>query len=159
LAPHATSTVGIVVPLSGAPRRQVLGTSSAAAWIEREQAAVVAAWRERLDRASIHVPVAGAPLIATLRTSLAHLLITRDGPVLRPGTRAYGRSWIRDGAMIAESLLRLGHAEVAADYLRWYAPHQFASGKVPCCVDARGADPVAEHDSAGELMFLAGEVY
>ena len=61
--------------------------------------------------------------------------------------------------MIAESLLRVGHADVAADYLRWYAPHQFANGKVPCCVDERGADPVPENDSPGELIFLAAEVY
>jgi hypothetical protein len=61
--------------------------------------------------------------------------------------------------MIAESLLRLGQASVAADYLRWYAPHQFANGKIPCCIDARGADPVPENDSAGEFIFLAGEVY
>src|SRR5207302_5086338 len=124
-----------------------------------QEAAVATAWRERLNRVSIHVPASGQPLIAALHTALAHLLITRDGPVLRPGTRAYARSWIRDGAMIAESLLRLGHANVAADYLRWYAPHQFANGKFPCCVDERGTDPVAEHDSPGELMFLAVEVY
>ena len=36
------------------------------------------------------------------------MLITRDGPVLRPGTRSYARSWIRDGAMMSESLLRIG---------------------------------------------------
>src|SRR6185437_13590066 len=68
-------------------------------------------------------------------------------------------SWIRDGTMIAESLLRLGQAPVAAEYLRWYASHQFANGKVPCCIDARGADPVPENDSPGEFIFLAGEVY
>ena len=61
--------------------------------------------------------------------------------------------------MIAESLLRVGHAGVAADYLRWYAPYQFDNGKVPCCVDERGADPVPEHDSPGELIFLAAEVF
>ncbi len=85
--------------------------------------------------------------------------MTRDGPVLRPGTRSYGRSWIRDGAMIAEALVRLGHANIAADYLRWFAPHQFENGKVPCCVDSRGADPVPENDSNGELIFLAAEVF
>jgi hypothetical protein len=127
--------------------------------MEREQAALAAAWREKLNRVSIDVPGPGQALVATLRTALAHLLITRDGPALRPGTRAYARSWIRDGAMIAESLLRLGHATVAADYLRWYAPYQFASGKVPCCIDERGPDPVPENDSAGELIFLAAEVY
>jgi len=61
--------------------------------------------------------------------------------------------------MMAEALLRLGHSDVAAEYLRWYAPHQFANGKVPCCVDRRGADPVPENDSAGELIFLSAEVY
>jgi hypothetical protein len=61
--------------------------------------------------------------------------------------------------MMAESLLRLGHPAVAADYLRWYVRHQFSSGKVPCCVDERGADPVPEHDSPGELVFLAAEIH
>jgi len=61
--------------------------------------------------------------------------------------------------MMGESLLRLGHADVAADYLRWYAPRQFANGKVPCCVDERGADPVPENDSAGEFIFLAHEIF
>src|SRR5262249_43242548 len=97
--------------------------------------------------------------VDTLRSSLAHLLMTRDGPAFRPGTRSYARSWIRDGAMMASSLLRLGHAKVAADFLRWYAPHQFEDGKVPCCVDDRGADPVPEHDSDGELIFLTAELY
>ena len=55
--------------------------------------------------------------------------------------------------------MRLGRADVAADYLRWYAPHQFADGKVPCCVDERGADPVPEHDSVGEFVFLADETF
>jgi len=159
LAPHASTTVGVVVPLSGLPARPDLKGKAPATWMNREQAAVAAAWRERLNRVSLDVPAPGRPLIAALRTALAHVLITRDGPVLRPGTRSYARSWIRDGAMIAESLLRVGHAGVAADYLRWYAPHQFANGKVPCCVDERGADPVPEHDSAGELIFLAAEVY
>jgi len=159
LAPHATATIGIVVPLSGAADRPDLGAATPADWMAREQAAVAAAWRQRLDRVDIRVPAAGQALASTIRTALAHILITRDGPILRPGTRAYARSWIRDGAMIAESLLRLGLADVAADYLRWYAPQQFATGKVPCCIDERGADPIAENDSPGQLIFLAAELY
>jgi len=136
-----------------------LGGARPEAWIASAQAAVAQMWRERLNRVSIELPESGRPLVAALRTAVAHMLVTRDGPVLRPGTRSYARSWIRDGAMIAESLLRVGHPGPAVDYLRWYAPHQFADGKVPCCVDTRGADPVPEHDSAGELIFLAHEVY
>ncbi|HEV7491675.1 MAG TPA: coagulation factor 5/8 type domain-containing protein, partial [Rhodanobacteraceae bacterium] len=47
----------------------------------------------------------------------------------------------------------------ARDYLAWYAPYQFKNGKVPCCVDARGSDPVPENDSHGELVYLADQVY
>jgi len=159
LPPRANTAVGLVIPLSGSPRRPHLDGLTSTAWMDREQAATAAVWREKLHRVTIRVPPSAEPLIATLRTALAHILVSRSGPALQPGTRSYARSWIRDGAMMAESLVRLGHADVAAEYLRWYAPHQFASGKVPCCVDGRGADPVAEHDSAGELIFLASEVY
>jgi hypothetical protein len=159
LPPHATTTVGFVVPLSGSAKPPDLGGQPAPKWIARQQEAVVAAWREKLNRVSLRVPAQAQPLVDTMRTALAHLLVTRDGPILRPGTRSYARSWIRDGAMISESLLRLGHANIAADYLRWYAPHQFRNGKVPCCIDDRGADPVPENDSPGEFVFLVAEIY
>ncbi len=163
LAPHARETIGVVVPLSGPAAVPAIdataGARTQSAWLEREERAVAAMWKRKLDRVRFRVPREAQPLVDTLRTALAHLLITRDGPILRPGTRAYARSWIRDGAMISESLLRLGHADVAADYLRWYAPYQFANGKIPCCVDRRGADPVPENDSPGEFIFLAAEIY
>ncbi|MFI4953124.1 MAG: discoidin domain-containing protein [Burkholderiales bacterium] len=159
LPPHGSRSIDLVVPLSGPEERPQLGRRSPQAWVRHEERTVAAAWREKLDRVSLRVPAAAQPLVDTLRTSLADILTTRDGPMLRPGTRSYARSWIRDGAMMAESLLRLGHPGVAADYLRWYAPYQFASGKIPCCVDERGADPVPENDSDGEFLFLAAEVY
>ncbi|HWA15881.1 MAG TPA: hypothetical protein VG817_05585, partial [Gemmatimonadales bacterium] len=37
--------------------------------------------------------------------------------------------------------------------------YQYPNGKVPCCVDARGADPVPEHDSHGEFIYLVMEYY
>jgi hypothetical protein len=159
LAPHASETVGIVVPLTVTAPAPVFARRTPSQWLAREQARAATTWRAKLDLVTIRVPQEAQALADTLHTALAHLLVTRDGPVLRPGTRSYARSWIRDGTMIAESLLRLGHASVAADYLRWYAPHQFANGKVPCCVDSRGADPVPENDSPGEFIFLVGEVY
>lgn len=116
-------------------------------------------WRNKLDRVRFQVPEEGQRLVDTLRTSLAHMLISRTGPRLQPGTRSYARAWIRDGAMINEGLLRLGREDVAEDFLRWYAPFQFASGKVPCCVDDRGSDPVPENDSHGELVFAIAEQY
>ena len=41
------------------------------------------------------------------------MLMSRDGPALAPGTRSYSRSWIRDGAMISEGLLRMGVTPLA----------------------------------------------
>ncbi len=86
-------------------------------------------------------------------------MIERDGPALRPGTRSYARSWIRDGALIAEALLRTGHPDVARGYAEWFAGFQDADGRVPCCVDRRGADPVVENDSHGELLFAIAEYW
>jgi hypothetical protein len=157
LEPGAGATIGIVAPLTGAVT--LPGQGPAIAWLDEQQDLIAAFWREQLDRVSIQVPEAGQQVVDTVRSSLAHILMTRDGPVLRPGTRSYARSWIRDGAMIAEGLLRLGHEALAADYLRWYAPYQFDNGKIPCCVDARGADPVPENDSAGEFIFLVAEIH
>ena len=123
------------------------------------QAKVAQDWRNKLDRVQIKVPAQGQRVVDNLRTSLAHMLISRVGPRLQPGTRSYARAWIRDGAMINEGLLRMGREDVAGEFLRWYAPYQFASGKVPCCVDDRGSDPVPENDSHGELVYAIAEQY
>ncbi|MFC3815582.1 discoidin domain-containing protein [Lysobacter sp. GCM10012299] len=126
---------------------------------EAMQQAAAAQWRDKLDRVQLHVPAQGQHVVDTLRTGLAHMLISRIGPRLQPGTRSYSRAWIRDGAMIGEGLLRMGREDVAEQFLRWYAPYQFDNGKVPCCVDDRGSDPVPENDSHGELVFTVAEVF
>ncbi|HVO88186.1 MAG TPA: discoidin domain-containing protein [Casimicrobiaceae bacterium] len=159
LAPRATTTIGLSVPLTGTSSHPALGRMSPARWLAKEQDAVAAGWRAKLNRVAIRVPAASQPIVDTLRTALAHILITREGAILRPGTRSYARSWIRDGAMMSDSLARLGHSDAARAYLTWYASQLFASGKVPCCVDERGADPVPENDSPGEFLFLAATVY
>ena len=125
----------------------------------KAQDATAALWRGKLDRVQLRVPEQGQHVVDTLRTALAHMLISRIGPRLQPGTRSYSRAWIRDGAMIGEGLLRMGREDVATEFLRWYAPYQFDNGKVPCCVDDRGSDPVPENDSHGELIFTIAEVY
>jgi hypothetical protein len=112
-----------------------------------------------VDRVSIRLPAAGAHLAHSIATVLGHILINRDGPAIQPGSRAYQRSWIRDGALTSAALLRFGHADAVRDFLRWFAGYQYPNGKVPCCVDQRGADPVPEHDSHGEFIYLAAEYY
>lgn len=151
LAPGESRDVEWVAPLEG-----VLPANLDA---ERDQQATVAMWRAKLGEMKLQVPAEGQPVADTLRTALAHMLISRIGPRLQPGTRSYSRSWIRDGAMISEGLLRLGRPEVVKEYVEYYAPYQFENGKVPCCVDDRGSDPVPENDSHGELIFNIAEYY
>lgn len=155
LAPGESYAIDWRAPLTGGLAAPEVFTGDA----ETRQQQVAAQWRDKLDQVKLRVPSQGQKVVDTLRTGLAHMLISRKGPRLQPGTRSYARAWIRDGAMIAEGLLRMGRAEVAEEFLRWYAPYQFDDGKVPCCVDDRGSDPVPENDSHGELIFAIAEVY
>ena len=159
LQPYAKQTVGWTTALEGRLASAALPGKNPYRWLDTRQARTAAEWRTKLNQFSLKVPASAQAIVDTLRSSLAHMLILRDGAMLRPGTRSYARSWIRDGAMMAEGLLRLGQGRVASNYLRWVAPYQFASGKVPCCVDSRGADPVTENDSHGQLIFLVAEVF
>jgi len=116
-----------------------------------------ARWKTRIGNLGITLPESAQPLLESLTAQLGYILINRAGPAIQPGTRAYARSWIRDGSLTSSALLRLGHNDVVKEFIEWYAPHQYANGKIPCVVDWRGADPVPEHDSSGEFIFLVAE--
>ena len=148
LVPHERRRIVLIAP-----------GDRAAPSVDAALAATVAHWRATLGRVAISVPPAHQAVADTAATALAHILASRDGAMLKPGTRSYDRAWIRDGAMMSEALLRMGRADVARAFADYYGPHQFASGKVPCCVDFRGADPVPENDSQGEYIFLVGELF
>jgi hypothetical protein len=116
------------------------------------------AWRETTGRVRFpRYPEEARAALESVPSQLAYILVERAGPALQPGARSYARSWIRDGALTASALLRLGHPEAVREFIEWYAPHQYANGKIPCVVDERGADPVPEHDSSGEFIFLVAE--
>jgi hypothetical protein len=116
-------------------------------------------WRSILGSFDIDLPDSAPPLGDLVRSNLAWVLINRDGPALQPGSRSYERSWIRDGALTSAALLRLGQERVVREFIEWFAPYQYENGKVPCCVDHRGADPVPEHDSHGQLIYLIAEYF
>ncbi|HEX9670092.1 MAG TPA: discoidin domain-containing protein [Thermoanaerobaculia bacterium] len=155
LPPGGSREIVLAVPLGEGAAAEPLDAARFAAL----ETAARAAWRARLDRVEIRLPPEAQPLLRTLRTGLAAILIHRDGPAIQPGSRAYARSWIRDGALTGGALLRLGHADIARAFAEWFAGFQYPDGKVPCCVDRRGADPVPENDSDGEWIHLVTEVY
>ena len=105
LPAHGQSEVTLIAPLTGVAQTPSVG-ESASAWTDRELNRVADEWRGKLDRVTLKLPTAAKRIADTLRTAHAHILMSRDGASLRPGTRSYARSWIRDGAMIADGLLR-----------------------------------------------------
>jgi hypothetical protein len=154
LKPGETRVVSWTAPLGGGTETPP-NTEAIDARLER----VAAGWRARLNRVELTVPASSQQVADTLRTALAQILMSRNGVALKPGTRAYARSWIRDGAMMVTGLVRMGEVDVARDFVDWFAGYVFESGKVPCCVDARGADPVPESDSNGEYLLAVAEVW
>ncbi len=159
--PGAADEISVELPLHPETFRMtaqgLLTRRQARSLFTRRLAACARQWRERVGRVGLQGPPAARPFLQTLRSNLAYALVERDGPAIRPGTRAYARSWIRDGALISAALLRLGHAKAVRDYIEWFVKYQDPDGRVPCCVDRRGADAVAENDSHGELLFLIAE--
>ena len=115
-------------------------------------------WHKTLKSVDIDLPAA-PDLVNTIRSQLAYILVNRDGKALQPGSRCYRRTWIRDASLTSESLLQLGLQDEVRDFINWFAPYQYPDGKVPCCVDKRGADPTPEHDSHGEFIYLVVEYY
>jgi hypothetical protein len=163
LPAHGTRSIHLVTPLGTSTFHAIAHRGeNPQRWFDRQQAQATDAWREALNRVRIRLPANasahGREIVDTMRTALAHVLINRNGPAIQPGTRSYARSWIRDGALTSEALLRLGHENEAREFADWFSARQFTSGKVPCCVDYRGADPVPENDSHGELIHLIHEV-
>ena len=154
LLPGETRVVSWTAPLGGAPE----ASPPRAEAVDERLARVAAGWRARLNRMELTLP-ASQQVPDTLRTALAEILMSRNGAALKPGTRAYARSWIRDGAMMVGSLVRMGEVDVARDFVDWFAGYVFPSGKVPCCVDSRGADPVPENDSDGQYLHAVAEVW
>jgi hypothetical protein len=161
LAPGAEGHVFLAIPFHDPHGADDIATGSdrGAAHVAAVLRATAETWRRMFDRVGIQVPPDAEPLVRTARTTLAYVLINRDGPAIKPGSRTYARSWIRDGAITAAALLDMGFPETVRDFIRWYAGYQQRDGKIPCCVDHRGADPVPEHDSAGEFIYTVAEYY
>lgn len=152
LAPNASATYLLAVPFHGVELPADLPRDIAA--FEALVAKVAAEWTERIDRVKFRLPPAAKQFHDTFRATQAYILINQDGPGFQPGSRTYNRSWMRDGSMTSAAMLELGHDALVKRFIDWYAPYQFPSGKVPCVVDRRGADPVPEHDSNGQLIWL-----
>ena len=158
LGPNADTVIYLAVPLhDDVPSCMKAGCT--AKWAGDELKSITSTWRNELGQVQLELPRSAARIGQSIKSNLAYILINRDGPAIQPGSRSYERSWIRDGSLTSAALLRLGHYKEVREFLEWFAPYQFENGKIPCCVDARGSDPVPENDSHGEFIYLVAEYY
>ncbi|HEY8517311.1 MAG TPA: discoidin domain-containing protein [Candidatus Binatia bacterium] len=159
LEPQAHADVVLAVPWPGASVPTIEPGRSAAELFEQKLREIADEWRRELSRVEIEVPPDQEHLVRTVKSTLAYIQINRDGPAIQPGSRNYARSWIRDGAFTAGALLDFGAREEVRAFLKWFAEHQFEDGRIPCCIDRRGADRVPENDSNGEFLYTVAEYY
>ncbi len=158
LAPGEAVTCEVAVPLS--EQSPVAIDTAGSAELRGE---TVRSWEEKLSR--IQLSCGGEAtedlleIIDTIKAQVAYILINRQGPAIEPGKRNYLRTWIRDSALICEALMQLGYFEEVREFILWFAPYIFENGKVPCCVDERGADPTPENDSHGEFIHLVNRYF
>ncbi|MEW5798099.1 MAG: discoidin domain-containing protein [Bacteroidota bacterium] len=158
LKPGDSLVVIAAVPFTPEGNRWTNGLPTADEF-EKTFAEVKSFWKKTLNTVEFNVPPDAQRLVNIIRSNLAYILINKDKFGFQPGSRSYERSWIRDGSMTSDALLKLGITEEPKKYLEWYAPYQYESGSVPCVVDTRGPDPVPEHDSHGQLIFACMEYF
>ncbi len=161
LSPGERREIVLAVPFhayDGNPA-PALPSSRAGMYYSRMVDSTVSSWERALHTVQFTVPPVARPVINTYFSNLAYILINRDGPGIQPGSRNYERSWIRDGALTCTALLQSGHTQEVREFLDWYARGQFPNGKIPCVIDARGPDPVPEHDSNGEFIYALLQYY
>jgi hypothetical protein len=161
LQADGTADVVLAVPFHGWRRSPVPNMSPGSPQLYHKlmTSTTAARWQADLNRVRIDLPPSAGPVSLTLKSMLAYILINRNGPAIQPGSRNYDRSWIRDGSLTSAALLRLGFTDEVRAFIDWYAKGQFANGKIPCVIDARGPDATPEHDSNGEFIYAVLQYY
>ena len=159
LEPGGRTEVLLAVPFHGQAGVPSHPPVEKAGDVAARRARVARDWEGLVGRVEFQIPPAGAKLVQTLKSTIAYILINRDGAAIQPGSRTYERSWIRDGAFTARALLEMACTEEAREFITWFAQYQLPDGRIPCCIDRRGADLVPENDSNGEFIYTVAEYY
>jgi F5/8 type C domain len=159
IAPTSQEDVYLAVPFDDPDTSPSPGTDGPAPFFNRLLATAVQQWDTLLNRVDFQLPPFATQVARTIKSTLAYILINRDGPAIQPGSRTYARSWIRDGAVTSTALLQMGFTREVREFIRWFSQYQLPDGRIPCCVDQRGTDSVLENDSNGEFIYTVTEYY
>lgn len=165
--PGASADVVLVYPLhaaSAVPESFVAAPSAAfdQAWAEQ-----AAAWRQTLNTPDIRMPE--KRLVNFLKSNKAYVLINRDPPWFKPGSRNYSHGWMRDGALTGVAMMRLGRPDLAVAFIKAFSGFVGDNGWVPYMILESGnpigfnANPDSgegqEYDSQGEFAFIVRQAY
>lgn len=116
-------------------------------------------WEEKLNKTEFIIP--DRDVSDTIKANLVYIFINRDGPAIQAGPRSYEAVWVRDGALIAESLLKTGYKNEIREYIDWYLKYIYKDGRVPAIViiGRNEINPVKEYDSQGEFIYTILQYY
>jgi hypothetical protein len=161
LMPDQSRDVLIAIPFYGDNRGEIkfLNEQQSSETIYRLLDETKKYWTDKITSVKFKLPEDVKEIINSYRANLAYILINRDNAGIQPGSRSYERSWIRDGSLTSSALLKNGITDEVKEFIEWYSKHQYESGKIPCVVDRRGPDPVPEHDSHGQYIFLLKQYF
>ncbi|MBN1384474.1 MAG: discoidin domain-containing protein [Elusimicrobia bacterium] len=126
-------------------------------------------WTDLLERFEITIPKSDMKMINMMKTNIAYILINKDGPWTKPGSRNYCHSWVRDGAMTSVTLLRVGLLKEVEEWINAVSKHIPDTGMVPY-IFFEGGNPVGfnyfdhsgegkEFDSQGQFTFAVRQYY
>jgi hypothetical protein len=162
LEPGASKDVIIVLPLHKDASLDAAWSAHPAETFEAAWSEAVRKWKAILDGLQINIPE--KKIAQVLKSNFAYVLINRDGPWFKPGSRNYNHSWMRDGALTGEAVLRLGRADLVKQFILNFYKFVNAQGWVPFMIMENGApcgyNPDMnggeghEFDSQGEFVFI-----
>jgi len=145
-----------------APLHETLSHMKTAGEFEGLRQEYVTFWTRKLNR--VVFELADKAVQHTIKSQAAYILLNNDGVVIQPGARSYNRTWMRDGAMISSTLMRLGFFEEVREFLDWYAERVEPDGLVPPILYTSGEvydgwGRNIEWDSQGEFIYAIMEYY
>ncbi|MDD5072530.1 MAG: discoidin domain-containing protein [Candidatus Omnitrophica bacterium] len=119
-----------------------------------------AMWAGFENRFTINIPE--KRLIDVMKTNIAYILINKDGPWIKPGSRNYSHSWMRDGCLTSSALLKVGVVEPVKEWLDAFSSKVTDNGFVPYIIfegdnavgnNDNGSGEGVEWDAQGEYVF------
>ena len=121
-------------------------------------------WLSKVNRVDIRI--SDSAVADTLKANIAYNLVTRDGVGFQPGSRSYDKSWMRDGAVQALALLKMGFRDEVRQFIEWIGGFQQESGEIPPVIDTKREDPLweekaglCEYDSQGQFVHAVWQYF